>query len=98
MSEDRTTLEKIKEAEEFKIKGNEFFKQKEFVKALRAYHQALLYVSGIVDKESPMAMYAGKNLISEEDSDRIKEVKFSVWMNMSQVYVFQQKYDKGIEV
>lgn len=25
-------------------------------------------------------------------------LKFSIWLNMSQIYIYQQKYDKGLEM
>lgn len=42
--------EKCSEAEKLKAQGNEQFRLKDYVRALRFYHQADLYVSGLVDK------------------------------------------------
>lgn len=92
---DNSTVEgKIDEAQKLKLAGNEHFKNKEYPKALRCYHQGLLYIEGLVDKDSPMAAYSGKT-ISEAASQQIKSLKFSLWMNMAQIYINQSKFDKG---
>ena len=67
------------------------------MKALRSYHQANLYLSGILDKSSPMAMYS-KELVDDEIANKIKEVKFSIYMNMGQIYIYQEKFEKGIDM
>ena len=62
---------KLSEAKTLKQKGNELYLQKEYVQALRAYHQANLYLAGLIDKSSPMAMYS-KDIVDEETSNQIK--------------------------
>lgn len=40
-------------------------------------------------------MYS-KELVDEETSKEINELKFSIFMNMGQIYILQAKYHKGI--
>ena len=41
-----------------------------------------------------MAVYS-KTIMDEAATQRVNEVKFSIYMNMSQIYLFQAKYDKA---
>lgn len=43
-----------------------------------------------------MAMYS-KEIVEEEQKIKIDELKFTIWMNMSQIYINQQKYEKSLE-
>ena len=44
-----------------------------------------------------MAMYS-KELVDDEIANKIKEVKFSIYMNMGQIYIYQEKFEKGIDM
>jgi hypothetical protein len=50
----------LSEAALYKEEGNNHFKNKEHMRALRSYHKAILHLAGIVGKSSPVAMYASK--------------------------------------
>ena len=42
-------------------------------------------------------MYS-KNIASERLSSQAKDLKFAVYSNMSQIYIIQEKYDRGLSV
>lgn len=85
------------EAAKLKEQGNELFKQKDYVKALRAYHQANLYLSGLIDKESPFATYS-KTVLTDALTDKVNGLKFAIYMNMGQIYINQSKMEKANEI
>ena len=75
--------------------GNENFKKQQFKEALRAYHKAILHLAGVIDKSSSVAMYSTK-VASEEVASKVNNLKFSIFGNMTQIYINQQKYDRGL--
>lgn len=64
---------------------------------MKYYHRAILHLSGIIDKSSAFSMYS-KKLANDDVSKQISEIKFSIYLNMSQIYIYEAKYDKGLEV
>lgn len=61
---------------------------------MKKYHRAILHLAGIVDKDSAVAMYA--KTAPQSISDSANSLKFSIWLNMSQIYIYQEKYDRGL--
>lgn len=44
-----------------------------------------------------MAAYT-KNIVDDEMEKRINEIRFSLFMNMSQIYIFKGSFEKGHEM
>ncbi|XP_050723151.1 tetratricopeptide repeat protein 9C-like [Eriocheir sinensis] len=66
--------EKLVKAKEFKVKGNEHFKQQQVKKAIKSYHSGLLYLKGINQDLNP-----NKLLVPTEPPPTItKEAKAEV--------------------
>ena len=61
------------------------------------YHKAILHLAGIIDKTSSVSMYS-KQLASESVATQTNEVKFSIYLNMSQIYIYEAKYDRGLDM
>lgn len=80
-----------------KERGNAKYAEKDFKEALRCYHKGILHLAGIIDKTSAVASYTNK-VASGEVTAKANELKFSIYSNMAQIYIFQQKYDKGLEM
>ena len=54
-------------------------------------------MGGIIDQKSPVAMYS-KQLAPQEIASQGKELKFTVQLNMAQIYISQGKPEKGIDM
>lgn len=55
-------------AEDYKMEGNEYYKSKEYKRAIRKYHQALLHLRGIISNQQlsvPMLMPKPKEIPAE---------------------------------
>lgn len=87
----------MQEAQGLKERGNAKYAEKDFKEALKCYHKGILHLAGIIDKTSAVASYTNK-VASGEVTAKANELKFSIYSNMAQIYIFQQKYDKGIEM
>jgi hypothetical protein len=48
----------VEKATEFKGKGNDFFKEKNYVKALGFYHRVFTNLNGLVDEKNEYYQYA----------------------------------------
>jgi hypothetical protein len=42
-------------------------------------------------------MYA-KNVANSNIANQSNELKFSIYMNMAQIYIYQNKYEKGLDM
>jgi hypothetical protein len=58
---------------------------------LRFYHKAILHLAGIIDKKSSVSAYTNK-VASEAITNQANELKFSIYLNMSQIYIYEAKY------
>lgn len=83
-----TAEQNLQEAQLLKDRGNVKFAEKDFKEALRCYHKAILHLAGIIDKTSAVASYTNK-VASGEVANQANELKFSVYSNMAQIYIFQ---------
>jgi len=54
-------------------------------------------LAGIIDKTSSVAAYS-KTVASEEITQQSAELKFSIYMNMAQIYINESKFDRGLDV
>lgn len=94
-----THEDKIREAERLKTEGNLFFKQKEFKKAFSCYHKVFFMINGIIDPHDEISRYSLKNseVATLEILEKVKELKFSVFLNMSQIDIMNKNYGKAVE-
>lgn len=90
--------DKLSEAERLKQEGNQFFQQKDFKKALARYHQANLFLAGLQDKNSAYFSYATDLQLGEEQAKKTNELKLSIYLNMAQIYLFEEKYPKALDM
>lgn len=99
-------LQQIQEAESFKAKGNERFKEGDYRKALGAYHRVFCYVNGlqIPGEKSEASSYTdmmGKsntaNLVPVEKVEDMKKLKHSTNLNMAFCYLKLGQHQKCIE-
>jgi tetratricopeptide (TPR) repeat protein len=86
------------EAEKLKQQGNLFFQQKDFKKALAKYHQANLYLAGLQEKGSAYYSYSKDLQVGEEQVKKMRDLKLSVYLNMAQIYLFESKYQKALDM
>lgn len=63
---------KISEAKRLKDAGNEFFKANDYKKALGAYHQANLFITGLHEKGSQYYAYSKESQLDETQAKHIK--------------------------
>ena len=94
-----THEDKIREAERLKTEGNIFFKQKEFKKAFCCYHKVFFMINGIIDPHDEINKYSLKNseVATPEILEKVKELKSSVFSNMSQIDIINKNYGKAVE-
>ena len=94
-----THEDKIREAERLKAEGNLFFKQKEFKKAFSCYHKVFFMINGIIDPHDEINKYSLKNseVVTPEILEKVKELKSSVFLNMSQIDIINKNYGKAVE-
>eukprot|EP01099_Mayorella_cantabrigiensis_P004733 TRINITY_DN3607_c0_g1_i1.p1 TRINITY_DN3607_c0_g1~~TRINITY_DN3607_c0_g1_i1.p1 ORF type:complete len:174 (-),score=48.43 TRINITY_DN3607_c0_g1_i1:61-582(-) len=90
-----TTLsEKITIAKKKKEEGNESFKQKNYVDALKGYHFGYLYIKGLDAKNLPIPSTVE---LTAEQRREITELSLSLFLNMAACHLQLHKYDKVIE-
>lgn len=91
--------DKIIAAEKFKAEGNEFYKQKNYKKALSCYHRVFLMLNGFLDPNSEYSKYISKKTepVSEDTLEKIKEIKQNTYLNMAQIYIFIGNYSKALD-
>jgi tetratricopeptide (TPR) repeat protein len=95
----------VQEANSLKEKGNLDFKSGNFPSALRSYHKVLIILLEYTKKDIQDAGLAtvlkdkekNKPILSEEERKIIDELHHLTLLNMSQIYLFQKKFEKVIE-
>mmetsp|Transcript_5109 Transcript_5109/g.12247 ORF Transcript_5109/g.12247 Transcript_5109/m.12247 type:complete len:210 (-) Transcript_5109:215-844(-) len=98
-------LAQIEEAEGYKQRGNDFVKEKEYKKALGAYHKVFLYVNylQIPGEKSEASSYAdmmGKKNQPQVPAERVEDVKRlkqSTSLNMALCYLKTTQYEKCVD-
>lgn len=92
--------EKIAEAERLKTLGNDHFKNKDYKKAIGCYHKVFFFLNGIIDPKDEMAKYVSRpsELATKETLEKVNPLKVSTYLNMSQIYLYEGKYSKAIEM
>lgn len=92
-----TISEKIATGEEYKKKGNSFYSEQQFKKALSSYHFAHLYLKGLDNAPLKGIVPEGENEISQELKAKIKLLQVQTFSNMAACYLKTDQYDKAIE-
>mmetsp|Transcript_29125 Transcript_29125/g.53139 ORF Transcript_29125/g.53139 Transcript_29125/m.53139 type:complete len:210 (+) Transcript_29125:75-704(+) len=98
-------LAQVQEAEGHKQRGNDFVKEKEYKKALGAYHKVFLYVNylqlpGEKNEASSYADLMGKNgqpQVPAELVEDVKRLKQSTSLNMALCYLKTTQYQKCVD-
>lgn len=57
----------------------------------------MLHLAGIITEGNPFTTMA-KPLAPETIRQQAQDLKFSIFMNMAQIYILQDKHEKGLEV
>lgn len=81
-----TTSEKIMKCRELKDEGNKLVKAKEWKKAIKKYHHALMYIKGITDKLDSLPgleVALGRPQPSEQDRKDATELMLNLLNNLS---------------
>ena len=89
----------------FKEIGNNFFREKNFKKAARNYHNAILYIKAIEGGQkgpgmmSMIAEARAEEKIDEDTLNRVCEAKVAVYNNLSACLMQQEepRYERALE-
>ena len=100
-----TAAEKLEQILSYKEEGNSFFREKEYKKAARNYHKAILYVKAIeigakgTGFDGLINGVTSAEKIDEETLSRVREAKVAVYNNLSMCLMQQEepKYDRVLE-
>lgn len=94
-----THLSKIQEAERLKLEGNEFYRAQNYKKALSCYHKVFFMINGFLDPSNKYNEYSSKKqeAVTEEMLKSIKDLKYTTYLNMSQIYIFNKNFEKAVE-
>lgn len=82
----KTISEKIAKCRELKDEGNKFFKAKQWKKAIKKYHHALMYVKGVTDRLDSLPLLEatlGRQQPSEQDRKDAIELMLNLLNNLS---------------
>ena len=102
ISESEVVNTKIKEALQYKEKGNTFFKDKSYQKAIGQYHRALLFVKGAEQSSEPNPVQcmietderAPAYEMPPELKEKLNRLKVDCNNNLAGKYTAQCKYVK----
>jgi len=78
-----SSSQKLASAIQEKEKGNEYFKNGEFKRALEYYHRSLMYITGLFN-------------LSKQEQEEVKVLQKTCNLNMAAVYLKNEHYDKCI--
>jgi len=100
-----TATEKLEKILSYKETGNTFFREKEFKKAARNYHNAILYIKAIETgfKGSGLASMItdarSEEPLDEGTQNRVREAKVAVYNNLSACLMQQEepRYERALE-
>jgi len=94
----KTVVEKLVKATEYKLAGNDFFKEKNYKKAIRNYHRALMYVKGIEVDGLPHPLRKIKVNIDQSILDQNKKLKMNCYNNLAAclLQLPEPTYDKVV--
>mmetsp|Transcript_86772 Transcript_86772/g.250683 ORF Transcript_86772/g.250683 Transcript_86772/m.250683 type:complete len:217 (-) Transcript_86772:197-847(-) len=96
----------IETAEDHKRRGNEFFKEGNYKRALGSYHKVFCYVNGLripgetseADQYSSMMGGSKASQVPAEKVDMVKLLKQSTFLNMAACYLKVEEYRKCLDV
>lgn len=71
---------------------------KEYQKALLNYHKARNYIEGLQSADNEYYKYAREGQkVDEAQNKQISDLKQTLYLNMTQIYINQGKFEKGLE-
>lgn len=93
-----TKEEKLKTGLEHKAAGNTAFGKQDFAEALRCYHLAILFLSGLESESAGVLGLLGgePDASSSETNAEAKTALGAVHCNMALIYLKQYKYDRAV--
>jgi len=83
---------KLEIGQENRLKGNEFFKAKDYKKALKCYYTALLYTTGLKSNYD-----FGPKIEDEALNEDIDKCLISIYNNMALCQMKTEKYDRAVQ-
>ncbi|XP_065056368.1 tetratricopeptide repeat protein 9C-like [Rhopilema esculentum] len=99
-----TMEEKVEKALGLKSEGNEHFKNKDYKSAIRKYHNALLYVKGLLDRAktyqslgTALPEVTMQSPPSDELEEKIKELQLTCYNNLAACLLKTEKYDRVLD-
>ncbi|ORX50276.1 TPR-like protein [Piromyces finnis] len=83
---------KLEIGQENRLKGNEYFKEKDYKKALKSYYTALLYTTGLKSN-----LEFGPKVNNEQLNDDIDKCLISIYNNMALCQMKIEKYERAVQ-
>eukprot|EP00833_Pecoramyces_ruminatium_P000701 jgi/Orpsp1_1/1174733/evm.model.c7180000051204.1 len=83
---------KLEIGQENRLKGNEFFKEKDYKKALKCYYTALLYTTGLKSSYD-----FGPKIDDDKLNDDIDKCLISIYNNMALCQMKTEKYERAVQ-
>jgi tetratricopeptide (TPR) repeat protein len=92
--------EKLKKGEEFKLKGNESFKNGDLKAAIQNYYFAITHVKGLDQSNLPIMegykpAHAAK--LTEKETEECKNILLACYNNLSACHLKLSNWDKSLE-
>lgn len=88
----------VQEAERLKAEGNQYFKDKNFKKALASYAKVFCFLNGFQHKDSELYQYAKSgSRIDDNEFQKISELKYTTYLNMAQIDLYNKNYKKCVD-
>lgn len=91
MSSDKYIREKLETALNFKNEGNELYKAKHFKKAMRKYHNGILYLKGIDNDLHGTPSFLQAASVNPDSDKKISAQMELECINANIRYVFQKQ-------
>lgn len=80
-------MDKVEKGLDCKARGNDALKANDITGALRSYHEAILYLSGLPTAENsnlmPGVAHGKKPILDQEISERVQEALRACYLNMA---------------
>ena len=75
--------QRLEQGENYKAEGNESFRQKEYRKAIKKYHFALLQVKDLAMKMSPLGLVPDDGTCNQSEKERGVEISRGCYNNLA---------------
>eukprot|EP01135_Chromosphaera_perkinsii_P005336 Nk52_evm17s343 gene=Nk52_evmTU17s343 len=88
-----TVDEKAMKAEALKGEGNAFVQSGEYRKALKCYHQAILYCSGL-----DRSIAYNSEYLTSSQKEKLEKLQVIIYSNMAMCLLKVEKYERAVSV